>query len=187
MSSKSYIFKTVVLGDGAVGKTSLVMRFTDQKFSNQYIMTIGSNFALKLIPSEVLSTKEKYYPDTRLQLWDLAGQPHFKAVRYPFYNGSSGIIYVFDVTRRETLENLRGWRKEVLKQVPEDTPAVLLANKIDLKDDRVVTTEEGEELAREFGVAGYFETSAKSGVNVNTSFQTLARAILDSLDLNEFL
>lgn len=181
MSSRGYIFKVVVVGDGAVGKTSLVMHFTEQKFSSQYIMTIGSNFALKLIPSETLSTKEKMYPDTRLQLWDLAGQPHFKSVRFPFYKGSSGIIFVYDVTREPTLGHLRGWRDEILKTVPEDTPSVIMANKIDLIDDRVIDEEQGRDLVKEFNSAGYFETSAKEGTNVNAGFQTLARAILDKM------
>nr|MDO8111080.1 GTP-binding protein [Candidatus Sigynarchaeota archaeon] len=179
MSKKSYIFKSIVVGDGAVGKTSLVMMFTEQKFQNQYIMTIGSNFALKLIPSEILSTKAKEYPDVRLQLWDLAGQPHFKAVRHPFYKGSSGIIYVYDVTRPDTLEHLNGWRDEILKQVVPTTPCIVLANKIDMKNERKVSEKEGRALATAFGAGGYFETSAKDGVNVNIGFQTLARLIVD--------
>ena len=185
-SKKSYIFKVIVVGDGAVGKTSLVMMFTEQKFQNQYIMTIGSNFALKLIPSEILSTDDKEYPDVRLQLWDLAGQPHFKAVRHPFYKGSSGIIYVYDVTRPETLEHLNGWRDEILKQVLPETPAnIILANKVDLRSERKVTEEEGQELANSFGAASYFETSAKDGVNVNIGFQTLARLIIDAAPQEE--
>lgn len=185
MLKKSYIFKVIVVGDGAVGKTSLVMMFTEMRFQNQYIMTIGSNFALKLIPSEILSTDEKEYPDVRLQLWDLAGQPHFKAVRHPFYKGSSGIIYVFDVTRPETLEHLNGWREEILKQVPPETPSILLANKIDLVDERQVSEEDGRALADTFDAGAYYETSAKDGVNINVGFQVLARMILDTAPQDE--
>ena len=186
-SKRGYIFKTVVVGDGAVGKTSLVMQFTEQKFNQQYIMTIGSNFALKLIPSDALSTDENEYPDVRLQLWDLAGQPHFKAVRHPFYKGSSGVIFVFDVTRPATLDNLRGWRNEILKQVDEETPSIMLANKIDLEGERKVSEEDGKKLAEEFGCVEYFETSAKEGVNVNVGFKTLARAIVDYLKKHDRL
>jgi small GTP-binding protein len=182
---RSYIFKTIIVGDGAVGKTSLVMMFTEQKFQNQYIMTIGSNFALKLIPSEILSIKGKEYPDVRLQLWDLAGQPHFKAVRHPFYKGSSGIIYVYDVTRPETLEHLMGWRDEILRQVPPTTPAILLANKVDLKNERKVSEKEGRDFMVKVSARDYFETSAKDGVNVNAGFQILARIIIDSLPPEE--
>ncbi|NMC08500.1 MAG: GTP-binding protein [Candidatus Lokiarchaeota archaeon] len=180
-TKRSYIFKTIIVGDGAVGKTSLVMMFTEQKFQNQYIMTIGSNFALKLIPAEILSASGKEYPDVRLQLWDLAGQPHFRAVRHPFYKGASGIIYVYDVTRPETLEHLNGWREEILKQVPPTTPAILLANKVDLKNERKVSTKEGQDFVAKLGARDYFETSAKDGVNVNAGFQVLARAIVDAL------
>ncbi|MHA1679935.1 MAG: GTP-binding protein [Promethearchaeota archaeon] len=185
MSKKGYIFKVVVVGDGAVGKTSLVMHFTEQKFSQQYIMTIGSNFALKLIPSEMLSTAEKEYPDTRLQLWDLAGQVHFKAVRFPFYKGSAGIIYVFDVTRKKTLDSLHGWRGEIMKTVPEDTPSVILANKVDLVDDREVSREQGEKIKEQFNSVGYFETSAKEGTNVTEGFKIIAKSILDKLDIDD--
>ena len=180
--SKGYIFKTVVVGDGAVGKTSLVMSFTEQKFNTQYIMTIGSNFALKLIPTDVLSTEDKEYPDVRLQLWDLAGQPHFKAVRHPFYKGSSGIIFVFDVTRPDTLEHLTGWREEILKQIKPTTPNILIGNKIDLKNERKVSAEQAQKVAKAFGSAGYYETSAKDGININAGFQTLARKIIDYLE-----
>jgi small GTP-binding protein len=182
---RSYIFKTIIVGDGAVGKTSLVMMFTEQKFQNQYIMTIGSNFALKLIPAEILSTPGKEYPDVRLQLWDLAGQPHFRAVRHPFYKGSSGIIYVYDVTRPETLEHLNGWREEILKQVPPTTPAILLANKVDLKNERKVSIKDGKDFMPKLNAKEYFETSAKDGVNVNSGFQVLARMIVDSLPPEE--
>lgn len=185
MSDRGFIFKCVIVGDGGVGKTSLVSQFCEQKFNQQYIMTIGSNFALKLISSELLSTPEKKYPDVRLQLWDLAGQPHFRAVRHPFYKGSSAVIYVYDVTRPETLENLNGWREEILKQCPEDISSVVLGNKVDLTNDRKVTSEEGENIANAFGASAHFETSAKDGVHVNDGFQILARAIIDNLDEDE--
>ncbi len=179
---RGYIFKTVVIGEGAVGKTSLVMQFTEQKFTTQYIMTIGSNFALKLITSEELSIEGKTYPDVRLQIWDLAGQPHFQAVRYPFYKGAFGIIYVFDVTRPESLERLDGWRKEITKQIPEDTPSIILGNKVDLVTERLVSEADGKKVAEAFNSKGYFETSAKEGKNVNDGFKTLARSIINYLD-----
>lgn len=184
-TKRGYIFKTVVVGDGAVGKTSLVQMFTDQKFSQQYIMTIGSNFALKLVPGDVLSAGQgKTYPDVRLQLWDLAGQPIFTQVRLPFYKGASGIIFVYDVTRPETMHNLQGWREEILKQIPKDTPCILFGNKIDLEGERKVTQGEGEKLAKAINANGYFETSAKNGVNVNHGFQVLGRAIIDYMEAN---
>ena len=114
-----------------------------------------------------------------------AGQPHFRAVRHPFYKGSSGIIYVYDVTRPETLEHLIGWREEILKQVQPTTPAILLANKVDLKNERKVSAQEGKDFMPKLNATEYFETSAKDGVNVNAGFQVLARMIVDSLPPEE--
>lgn len=168
--AKNYILKICTVGDGSVGKTSMVLQFCEHKFQEHYIMTIGSNFAIKeiTIPENKLSVK--------LQIWDLAGQQHFSFVRPPFYRGSSGVIYVFDLTRRESFENLKDWKKEVEQVIP-NKPFVIVGNKVDLIDERVVSKKEGEELAASYG-ASYFETSAKTGEHLDEVFLTLVNAIL---------
>ena len=161
---RQYVLKVCVVGDGAVGKTSLIIRYTEGHFRESYIMTVGTSFAVK----------ELNFGDTlvRLQLWDLAGQPHFSSVRPVFYRGAAGVILVFDVTRRQTFDNIPGWYDEV-SGVTGAVPSVLIANKVDLIDQRQVTTEEGMAYAQQLGW-GYFETSAKEGAGVTDAFRQIA-------------
>lgn len=167
---KNYILKVCCVGDGSVGKTSMVLRYCENKFKEDYIMTIGSNFAIKDLRLEEEGIAVK------VQIWDLAGQQHFSFVRPPFYRGSSGTIYVFDITRRESFDHLTAWQKEVNNVVP-NKPFVIVGNKIDLKDERVVSRTEGEELAASLN-APYYETSAKTGENLDELFATLVKSII---------
>jgi len=127
-------------------------------------MKVGTSFAVK----------ELNFGDTlvRLQLWDLAGQPHFSSVRPVFYRGAAGIILVFDVTRRQTFENIPAWYTEV-SEVTGAVPTVLLANKVDLVEQRQATSEEAMAYAQQLGW-GYFETSAKEGRGVTDAFRQIA-------------
>ena len=167
---ESFVLKVCVVGDGGVGKTSIVMRYCDGVFRENYIMTIGSNFAVKNLPLPEIETYVK------LQLWDLAGQPHFSFVRLPFYKGSSGVIYVYDVTSQESLANLPAWKTEVEKAV-SGLPSIVCANKIDL-EPRTVNEENGREMTNSLGALDYFETSAKTGVNVHAAFSKLAEEVV---------
>lgn len=167
---KNYILKVCCVGDGSVGKTSMVLQYCENKFKEDYIMTIGSNFAIKDLRLEDEGVAVK------VQIWDLAGQQHFSFVRPPFYRGSSGTIYVFDITRRESFQHLDEWRKEVENVVP-DKPYVIVGNKVDLKDERVVSRSEGEEYAASLGVS-YYETSAKTGENLDEMFSKLVKSII---------
>ncbi|UYP47742.1 hypothetical protein NEF87_004027 [Candidatus Lokiarchaeum ossiferum] len=168
---KEYIFKVVVLGDGAVGKTSLVLQFTERKFNENYIMSIGANFAIKMInkPEENLAI--------RLQIWDLAGQKHFQFVRPSFYRGAFACIFVFDLTRRESYEHVKNWVEESEQYAP-GVPRILLGNKVDLIEERVVSKTEGEALAQELR-ASYYETSAKEAKNVDICFDDLNNQLMD--------
>lgn len=161
---RQYVLKVCVVGEGAVGKTSLIIRYTEGHFRESYLMTVGTSFAVK----------ELDFGDTlvRLQLWDLAGQPHFSSVRPVFYRGAAGSIMVFDVTRRDTYDAIPKWYEEV-SQVTGDITSVLLANKVDLVDQRVVSTEEGMAIAQHYGWT-YFETSAKDGRGVTDAFRQIA-------------
>ncbi|MHA1675314.1 MAG: GTP-binding protein [Promethearchaeota archaeon] len=161
---REYIFKVTVLGNGSVGKTSMVLQFTEQRFRANYIMTIGSNFAIKMI---------KHSDDIicRLQIWDLAGQKSFSFVRPGFYQGSFATIYVFDITNRESFKDIETWVEEADQYIP-GVPRVLVGNKIDLTDERVVSRSEGLAMAKKFG-AKYYETSAKTAENLNPVFKEL--------------
>ncbi|MFO8019933.1 MAG: GTP-binding protein [Promethearchaeia archaeon] len=175
-NKKSFIYKICIVGDGGVGKTSMVLRYTDNKFKENYIMTIGSNFA-----SQRVDLPE--YPNyiIKLQIWDLAGQKHFSFVRPPFYRGATGIIYVFDITRRSSFANLPDWKEEIEKVI-EKKPCILIGNKVDLAHDRKVSKKDSESLMNELGCLNYLETSAKTGNNVDKVFREMTRGILKAND-----
>ena len=168
---ESFVLKVCVVGDRGVGKTSIVMRYCDGVFRENYIMTIGSNFAVKNLPLPEIETYVK------LQLWDIAGQKHFSFVRPPFYRGASAVIYVYDITRRESFTNIPNWKTEVGREIV-GKPFILIANKTDLADERVVSRKEGENLAEEIGASYYFETSAKDYQNIDEPFKLLTEKML---------
>lgn len=168
---REFIFKVVICGNGSVGKTSLVLQFTEHKFTENYIMSIGANFAIHLInkPEENLAI--------RLQLWDLAGQKHFTFVRPSFYSGAFAVVYVFDLTRRDSFESIEEWKKEA-ERYTGDVPRLLLGNKVDLAEQRVISKQEGEDLAKKIG-AHYYETSAKDAINIDKAFYELNETLMD--------
>ncbi|MHA2338616.1 MAG: GTP-binding protein [Candidatus Hodarchaeales archaeon] len=172
----------VLMGDGAVGKTALRNNFMGKGFTSNYLMTLGADMSSKLV-------KEL---DLKLQIWDMAGQPRFKDVRGPFYNGSAGAIVVFDVTRYESYESTVQWLMELQKWVKKNIPVVLLGNKTDLRGSVAssMSPQDGENLANDLSdfyvssqwIIPYFETSALSGQNVQEAFLKLGRMILSSID-----
>lgn len=159
-----WIFKVIVVGDAAVGKTSLMFRFVHGTFKKDYLMTIGVNFSTKLLTLED-GTKVK------LSIWDTAGQERFHFLLPSYFDGSSGGLVVFDVTRRESFQNLPKWLDQVRGKC-NNIPLLLLGNKADLEDLRAVTFEEAKQFATQNGLV-YSETSAKEGTNVNDVFAAL--------------
>ena len=170
MSAKNYILKICVVGDGGVGKTSMILSYSEKKFQERYIMTIGSNFALKKLTLDDGTT-------VKLQIWDLAGQQHFSFVRPPFYRGASGVLYVYDITRRQSFDDLLSWKQEVETVVQK--PFLVIGNKYDLQDERIIHIDEGKMLAEKMGALSYFETSAKTGENLDDAFLLLVTKILN--------
>ncbi len=168
-----YRFKIVMLGDGAVGKTALTLRFTQNHFDSDYKRTIGSDFAVKRMHVPQRDA------NCTIQVWDLAGQPRFEIVRQSFYRGSRGGLLVFDVTRRRTFLNLEQWKEEAFKNTGRPIPLVVVANKVDLAESRVVTTEEGKEYADKNKFL-YVESSALSGENVECAYVSLCTMMIDA-------
>jgi len=153
----------------------MVLRYCENSFKENYIMTIGSNFSTKQVMLED-------YPNylVRLQLWDLAGQKHFSFVRPPFYRGATAIIYVFDLTRRSSFQNILDWKLEVEKVIGNGKPSVLVGNKIDLADQgkREVGEKDGVALKDEINAINYYETSAKEDHMIVPVFRDVTLAIL---------
>ena len=169
--SAEYRFKIVMLGDGAVGKTALTTRFTQGGFEADYKRTIGSDFAIKKLRLEDIDA------NVTLQVWDLAGQPRFEVVRQGFYRGARGGLLVYDVTRRRTFLNTGNWKSECFKNLDKEIPLVVVANKVDLADSRIVTQEEGEKYAKKHDFL-YVESSALTGENVEEAYASLCRAMI---------
>jgi len=181
LTQRSFLFKIVLIGDGAVGKTSLRKRWMGEAFEVNYIFTIGCDFAIKEIQFD-RDIKVK------LQIWDLGGQPHFKEVRKAFYVGASGGIVLYDITNRESFENVRMWIAELIKHTGKKVPVVIVGNKIDLRanEGNYISTLEGLKLKRkivkEFGIKALFsETSAKTGENVDKVFRGITALLLQEL------
>jgi small GTP-binding protein len=169
--TREYRLKIVMLGDGAVGKTALTIRFTGGGFEADYKRTIGADFALKEIEIKDLDT------NVTCIVWDLAGQPRFESVRQGFYRGARGGLLVYDVTRRRTFLNVDNWKNECFANLGNPIPLIVVANKVDLDGSRVVSREEGEEYAKKHSYL-YVESSALTGQNVEEAYDTLCRKIL---------
>lgn len=161
-------FKAIVCGDPAVGKTSLVLRFTDNAYKRTYMPTLGTNITDKIVE----------FPDFNLsfQLWDVAGQAKFARFRKSFYSGAGGHVLVFDLTQPETLKNLYAWSNDI-KTLIGETPGLILGNKHDLVDQRKVTEEAITELSKTLGLPVVL-TSALTGENVNDAFKELGLKIV---------
>jgi len=164
-------FKLLLIGDSGVGKSSILLRFTDDLFE-EMSPTIGVDFKVKMMT--VHRTKVK------LTIWDTAGQERFRTLTAAYYRGAHGVILAYDVSRRETYENLRDiWLREVEMYCTGDSVVkMLVANKIDM-DNRTVTRDGGSELARSLGTM-FFECSAKTKVGVQNAFEELLLKILDT-------
>ena len=155
----------------------MVHRFVEDAFQTDYKSTIGTSIMKKECDFEGLSSK------VRFVIWDLAGQSQFKRVRQTYVENAEAGIVVFDVTRKETYDNLKNWNKEI-KEASPTISLMLVGNKIDLVDERQVTTEEGQALAQELGLT-YIETSAKDGTNISDAFKMLALQMIKKFAVTE--
>jgi len=169
-SSSQYKFKITLFGPGGVGKTSLLLRYIKDYFSDDLKKTIGSNFLIKDVEIDGKSV--------RLLLWDIGGQPQFHKLRTIYFKGSNAALGVFDLSSSQTLLKIPGWISSIKKTVKKAIPMVLLGNKVDL--EREVDRLEAEDLAKRLNCE-YMETSAKTGVNVESAFEKIARACLQEL------
>lgn len=170
------VFKVVIIGDPAVGKTSLLTKFSLNKFKFEYLPTVGVN-----ITKEQLEVENPMGEDVlvNLMMWDVAGQPQFYMLHRPYFNGADGMILVFDVTRSSSFSNIKNWYNTAVKYGLSGIPRILVGNKIDLKDQRKIIIPMMEHLGDELN-APYFETSALTGENVKIIFREIAKMVLES-------
>lgn len=164
--------KLLMIGDSGVGKTCLLLRYANDSFSPTFITTIGIDFKIKNIEIDDKRVK--------LQIWDTAGQERFRTITTSYFRGAQGIVLVYDVTDRRSFESIRNWISQIQQHADVHVNKILVGNKCDMLDEKVVSTEEGQKLASEFGMK-FWETSAKNDVNVEQSFHSIAKSVKDRL------
>ena len=174
MASGAYdhMFRFIIVGDMAVGKSCLLLQFTDHKFRHQHELTIGVEFGGKTI-----EVKNK---NVKIQIWDTAGQEAFQAITRTYYKGAIGALLVYDITRKDSFEHITKWLNEVKSNGSKDIFCILIGNKKDLEDQRQVKFEEGKKLAEENNLL-FLETSAKTAENVQEAFTISAEKILEQI------
>ncbi|KAL3148291.1 GTP-binding protein yptV3 [Trebouxia sp. C0009 RCD-2024] len=168
-----HLFKILLVGDSGVGKSSLLMRFTADQFEESSVPTIGVDFKLKFVN---IGGKR-----LKLTVWDTAGQERFRTLTSSYYRGAQGIIYAYDVTRRETFDSLDDiWMREVdMYSTIDESVKMVVANKCDKASSRQVERQEGEDFARKHGCL-FVETSAKTNLAVQSAFDELVSKILET-------
>ena len=174
MERKQFQRKICLLGDGAVGKTSLIRKFVLEKFDDKYLPTIGTKVSRK----EVVITfqRENVVVDLTMIIWDIVGQRAYQKLRRMYYQGANGALVVCDVTRGETLESMKEWTRSLF-QVSRPVPVLFLANKSDLIHKAEFKPPDMEAISAEYK-SPFFYTSAKSGANVNKAFYKLGELMI---------
>lgn len=166
--------KVVLVGDTQVGKSSILNRFVDENFKPETNSTIGAAFYVKLVDTQ----KERI----RLQLWDTAGQEKYRSLAPMYYRQAQVALIVYDVTSRQSFDSIEKWRDEIEEKAQECVYIVLVANKIDCEDDRVISSNMGEAKTKELGINLYHETSAMNGTGINKMFINLCKVDLYEME-----
>lgn len=170
-SEYDYLFKLLLIGDSGVGKSCLLLRFADDTYTESYISTIGVDFKIRTIELEGKTVK--------LQIWDTAGQERFRTITSSYYRGAHGIIVVYDVTDQDSFTNVKQWLQEIDRYASESVQKLLVGNKSDLTQKKVVDYGAAREFADSLGIP-LLETSAKSSTNVEQAFLTMAKKIKEA-------
>jgi small GTP-binding protein len=169
------MFKLALLGDSAVGKTSLINQYIHHKFNRDYHPSLGVNIVIKEMDIEEKNAHIK------IILWDIAGQEKYDLSRKAFFQGCSGALFVYDITRPATFKSVKSkWLKDLKEYGNNKAKFLLIGNKNDLTDRKAVTTEQGQRLAEKIKASEFVETSAQSGENVEKAFKTLALNVIES-------
>ncbi|KAG2685777.1 hypothetical protein I3843_10G134500 [Carya illinoinensis] len=162
-----YLIKLLLIGDSGVGKSCLLLRFSDGSFTTSFITTIGIDFKIRTIELDGKRIK--------LQIWDTAGQERFRTITTAYYRGAMGILLVYDVTDESSFNNIRNWIRNIEQHASDNVNKILVGNKADMDESK-----RGQALADEYGIK-FFETSAKTNLNVEEVFFSIARDIKQRL------
>ncbi|XP_076669144.1 RAS oncogene family member Rab21 [Andrena cerasifolii] len=172
-TGNGYNFKVVLLGEGCVGKTSVALRYAEDKFNDKHISTLQASFLNKKL---TINGKK-----VNLAIWDTAGQEKFHALGPIYYRMSNGAILVYDITDVDTFQKVKNWVKELKKMLGSEICLAIAGNKVDLEKDRSVSIEEAEEYAKQVG-AMHFHTSAKLNQHIEEMFLDLTRRMMQHAD-----
>ncbi|KAK8544977.1 hypothetical protein V6N13_066287 [Hibiscus sabdariffa] len=168
-----YLIKLLLIGDSGVGKSCLLLRFSDGSFTTSFITTIGIDFKIRTVELDGKRIK--------LQIWDTAGQERFRTITTAYYRGDMGILLVYDVTDESSFNNIRNWIRNIEQHASDNVNKILVGNKADMDESkRAVPTSKGQALADEYGIK-FFETSAKTNLNVEEVFFSIAKDIKQRL------
>ena len=172
-----YTIKYIIVGNAYVGKSNIIYRFVENKFSENYKATINLDFSYKN-----MKINDKIF---RIQLWDTAGQEEFQSISRGYYKSGACALVVYDITDRDTFNNVSSWVEECKNNGPSTITLVLVGNKIDLEDKRQVTYEEGEDFANRNNMQ-FFETSALNGTNIDKLFNDTVESINRKIEENYY-
>ena len=164
------LYKIIIIGDAAVGKSNILTRYIKNEFCQNTKSTVGVELGIKFIKIKGVNTK--------IQIWDTAGQERYRAITSSYYKGSHGCFIVYDITNQSSFDNVEKWYEHVQKEAGKDISIILVGNKSDLENERKVSKEKGEDLAKNLNCP-FFETSAFSGINISQIFQELGNNIFE--------
>mgnify|MGYP000872807846 CR=1 FL=1 len=156
----------IVLGDGAVGKTSLLKMYAEGKFQESHMATLGLDYVSKAY------TPDGAAQELQVKIWDTAGQERFRTLTHAFYKQANGVVVAFDVTNEDTFKNVRKWMESIFEHADHNICKVMVGNKIDLEEDRRISAKEAQDLANQYQMK-YFEASAKENTGIAEFFETL--------------
>lgn len=168
-SDYQHLFKFIIIGDEAVGKTCLLLQFTDKRYRTTHQVTVGVEFGSRTV--DVNGSRIK------LQCWDTAGQDRFRSIIRSYYRGAAGMLLVYDISQRDSFEHIMQWLREAKDNADPELVITLIGNKADKASERKVSYEEGLQLARRQGLL-FLETSAVTGQSVDEAFLSTARHVL---------
>ncbi|XP_073449639.1 ras-related protein Rab-3B [Aquarana catesbeiana] len=167
-----YMFKLLIIGNSSVGKTSFLFRYADDTFTSAFVSTVGIDFKVKTV----------YRNDKRvkLQIWDTAGQERYRTITTAYYRGAMGFILMYDITNEESYNAVQDWATQIKTYSWDNAQVILVGNKCDMEDERVIPAEKGKHLAEQLGFE-FFEASAKENIQVKQVFERLVDIICDKM------
>ncbi|XP_043940541.1 ras-related protein Rab-3D [Protopterus annectens] len=167
------MFKLLIIGNSSVGKTSFLFRYADDSFTSAFVSTVGIDFKVKTV-----CRNEKRI---KLQIWDTAGQERYRTITTAYYRGAMGFLLMYDITNQDSFHAVQDWATQIKTYSWDNAQVILVGNKCDLEDDRVVPAEEGKRLGVELGF-DFFEASAKDNINVKQTFEHLVGMICEKMN-----